>query len=1058
MSFGVKWTAIVLTCSSKDWTHVLQKELEIRQSKGYIDKETIILTVEDPKSNVGSGGATVNALLTVAEYISAQKGYTVVNPDVLKDSYILILHNGRSYPYDSCGRAFITMPVKLSEPNYDGLICNVDLLMKNITEKLAVKASPGVWISSTDMILSIPHNATIPWKSCDAAAITVPSTPQYCKDHGVYKIDKEGYVEDILYKMKIDKLEPCERPDGSVPVVCSIVYLSYVVAEKLLSFYMKPPLDACTYMGVDSGEPPIQLSLYFDVLLPMTSFVTEKDFISGERSGSYGKPMKNVTEELENKMKTARSILWKELHGNKLWACMIEDGTYHYLTNSSNEHKKNILNCIYDNNFKTKDLTWTNNVQSYVESSCNVDGDTCVINSMMTGRVNVGSKSVICHSNLHGRIDVGKDCFISGLKVEDLKMKRLIVFGDALIVQGFNIHIKTLGMDRYVLTTHGRFDNIQESDDQSIMTAKLFPVFHATDSVGLREILWLHGQITDEDTAILNRWRSSWRLSLGEILSFVSIEEEFKWRRELFYGVSINEISNTLTQQGNKGFRCIYNSAAVDGFSQLILLTLDKVAYNSHGTPGIAARTLANIADNLGCMAGTKGGLRSGPAANKSWAKAFHLLETGELSLGVEALAKERSNWLERPDLLVRAARHYEGAAQILIRQAVMTAKKYFNPEPCPLPSVDKWVMVECPARIDVSGGWSDTPPITYEHGGAVTTVALQVNGKRPVGAKAKRISEPQLVMVICGNNGNDTKVICKELSDLEDYYQPHAPGALLKSAFLCADIVNLQSEKTLKQQLLDNYGSGFEIHSWSNLPHGSGMGTSSILSGAVMSALLRAAGKSCDKKGLIHAVLYLEQLLTTGGGWQDQVGGLTGSIQLGLSDAHLPLYIDAEHVVVSEATVKAFNNRIVLIYTGKTRLARNLLQDVVRNWYARNPYIVETEDALVALAHECAKAFKDGDLQKVGSCLDRNWQMKKRMAPGCETAIISRIMAAARPFAHGMCMAGAGGGGFLYVLAKDETSKKSILDAVKAFEGTDGTCVYEAAIDTEGLIIKVEE
>lgn len=38
--------------------------------------------------------------------------------------------------------------------------------------------------------------------------------------------------------------------------------------------------------------------------------------------------------------------------------------------------------------------------------------------------------------------------------------------------------------------------------------------------------------------------------------------------------------------------------------------------------------------------------------------------------------------------------------------------------------------MVECPARIDVSGGWSDTPPITYEHGGAVTTVALQVNGK----------------------------------------------------------------------------------------------------------------------------------------------------------------------------------------------------------------------------------------------------------------------------------------------------------------------------------------
>lgn len=52
------------------------------------------------------------------------------------------------------------------------------------------------------------------------------------------------------------------------------------------------------------------------------------------------------------------------------------------------------------------------------------------------------------------------------------------------------------------------------------------------------------------------------------------------------------------------------------------------------------------------------------------------LSKNGELERGVNALAKERSKWLERPDLLVRAARHYEGAAQILIRQAVMTAKE----------------------------------------------------------------------------------------------------------------------------------------------------------------------------------------------------------------------------------------------------------------------------------------------------------------------------------------------------------------------------------------------
>jgi len=46
------------------------------------------------------------------------------------------------------------------------------------------------------------------------------------------------------------------------------------------------------------------------------------------------------------------------------------------------------------------------------------------------------------------------------------------------------------------------------------------------------------------------------------------------------------------------------------------------------------------------------------------------------LKNGIAALAKERSQWLGRPDLCVRAARHYEGAASIFIRHAVMTVKE----------------------------------------------------------------------------------------------------------------------------------------------------------------------------------------------------------------------------------------------------------------------------------------------------------------------------------------------------------------------------------------------
>ena len=133
-------------------------------------------------------------------------------------------------------------------------------------------------------------------------------------------------------------------------------------------------------------------------------------------------------------------------------------------------------------------------------------------------------------------------------------------------------------------------------------------------------------------------------------------------------------------------------------------------------------------------------------------------------------------------------------------------------------------------------------------------------------------------------------------------------------------------------------YGGGLEIQTWSNLPHGSGLGTSSILAGAVMAALWTAVGKVYQNKDLFHSVLILEQMLTTGGGWQDQVGGLGGSVALGSSKAGLPLLIEQKILDVSPETMEALEKQFVLVYTGKTRLARDLLQNVVRRWYARLP------------------------------------------------------------------------------------------------------------------------
>lgn len=74
---------------------------------------------------------------------------------------------------------------------------------------------------------------------------------------------------------------------------------------------------------------------------------------------------------------------------------------------------------------------------------------------------------------------------------------------------------------------------------------------------------------------------------------------------------------------------------------------------------------------------------------------------------------------------MIRASRHYERAGQILTRTAVATSKVFIHGVPSPL--AGQAVTVYAPARVDLAGGWTDTPPQAYEWGGVVTTLSLTV-------------------------------------------------------------------------------------------------------------------------------------------------------------------------------------------------------------------------------------------------------------------------------------------------------------------------------------------
>jgi hypothetical protein len=110
----------------------------------------------------------------------------------------------------------------------------------------------------------------------------------------------------------------------------------------------------------------------------------------------------------------------------------------------------------------------------------------------------------------------------------------------------------------------------------------------------------------------------------------------------------------------------------------------------------------------------------------------------------------------------------------------------------------------------------------------------------------------------------------------LADYADPLAPATLLKACLVALNWVCGASDWLLE--------GGVEIYAWSCLPQGSGLGTSSILMAAVLQSLAMLLRRRYDTVALTHLVLLVEQLLTSGGGWQDQVGGILPGFKLSYS------------------------------------------------------------------------------------------------------------------------------------------------------------------------------
>jgi galactokinase/mevalonate kinase-like predicted kinase len=350
---------------------------------------------------------------------------------------------------------------------------------------------------------------------------------------------------------------------------------------------------------------------------------------------------------------------------------------------------------------------------------------------------------------------------------------------------------------------------------------------------------------------------------------------------------------------------------------------------------------------------------------------------------------------------------------------------------------------VELPVRLDFGGGWSDTPPHSLERGGTVLNAAVLLEGLRPVRATVRALPE-QKIRLHALDLGTD--LVARGKAEILAYRDPGDPFALHKAALVLAGIVPPGRESL--ETCLRRFGCGVEITTESRVPKGSGLGTSSILGACLVLALCRLCGQDARPVTLFEKVLHLEQMLTTGGGWQDQVGGLVPGIKLITSGPGVPQRLKVEPVKLPAAVSESLHQRLVLVYVGHRRLAKNILRTVMGRYLAREADVVFILRRIQEVAREMRRSLLVGDLDGFGKLMLEHWELNKRLDPNSTNRHVEVVLAAAAPWASGYKMVGAGGGGFAEIIARGPREARRIERDVVAAGGQ----AYRWALATQTL------
>lgn len=399
------------------------------------------------------------------------------------------------------------------------------------------------------------------------------------------------------------------------------------------------------------------------------------------------------------------------------------------------------------------------------------------------------------------------------------------------------------------------------------------------------------------------------------------------------------------------------------------------------------------------------------------------------------------------------AYKEEEQKAFALLREGLVGSVLGSKQQPCLNVYRDQIVWGRSPVRIDLAGGWTDTPPYCLYAGGNVVNVAIELNGQPPLQVYIKPSDTHKIILRSIDLGAME---VISSWDELRDYNKVGSPFSIPKAALALAGFIpefSAEAYASLDVQL-EAFGSGLEITLLAAIPAGSGLGTSSILAATVLGAISDFCGLAWDKNEIGNRTLILEQLLTTGGGWQDQYGGVLHGLKLLQTNEGFnqnPLVRWLPEYLFTDPEYRPCH---LLYYTGITRTAKDILSEIVRGMFLNSEAHLGLLSEMKAHALDMYEAIQCGDFVTYGKLVGKTWEQNKALDSGTNPVAVEAIISKIQAYALGYKLPGAGGGGYLYIVAKDPGAALQIRKILTLSPPNSNARFVEMSLSNKGLQI----